>query len=99
MQIAQMGEPEGRSKSFPQLAPVVFRNGQKDFGDFGIELSTSAALNLFAGVGHRQGPAVGSVADHGVQAVGDGKDSGAQRNLFALEAAWITGAVIKFLVS
>src|SRR5579859_1712772 len=71
LQISQVRQTERRAQIFPQFFPVVFGDGQKHFDDFGIELCSSAPLDLFACVGHRKCFAVRPVADHCVHAVGN----------------------------
>lgn len=93
-----MGEAEGRAEVFAEVKPVLLGDGGEDFDDFGIELRAGAATNLFTSVAHRQSFAVGAVADHGVERIGDGEDAGAERNLIALEAARVAGAIEELLV-
>src|SRR5438128_5367036 len=93
-----MREAEGRAEVFAQVQPVLLRNGHEHVDDGGVKLAARAAINLRAGMGHRQGTAVRTVADHGIERIRDGKDSRSQRNLFALQPAGITRAVKKFLV-
>src|SRR5579859_6269214 len=98
LEVAQVSEAERRAEVFAQVTPVLFGNGAENFDDLGIELRSRATTNFFAGVGHRQSFAIRAVADHGVQRVGNGEYAGAERNLVALQAAGITGAVVEFLV-
>jgi len=94
-----MGQAEGRAKVFAQVDPVLFGDGEKDLDDFGIELRVGAAANFLAGVGHGESFAIRTVADHGVERIGDREDSRAEGDLLAFEAAWVASAVVKFLVS
>src|SRR2546429_4595876 len=77
---------------------MLFRNGHEHVDDRGVKLAPGAALNLFSGMGHRQGSTVGTVADHGIKRIRDGKDARTERNLFVLQPAGVTRAVKKLLV-
>ena len=81
-----MSQAERRAEVFPQLQPVLFGNGHKYVDDRRVKLAPGAALNLFASMRHRQGSAVGTVADHGIERIRDGKDARAERNLFTLQS-------------
>src|SRR5712692_6119259 len=94
-----MSEAERGTEVFPQIQPVLLRNGHKHVDYRWVELAAGAALNLFAGMGHRQSSAVRTVADHGIERIRDGKDARSERNLFALQPPRVTGAVKKLLVS
>lgn len=94
-----MCETEGGAEVFAEIDPVLLRDGEEDLDNFGIELGFGAAANFLAGVGHGKSFAVGAVADHGVERIGDGKNACAEGNLIAFEAARIAGAVIELLVS
>src|SRR5437660_3609184 len=50
-------------------------------------------------MGHGQGAAVGAIADHRIERIGDGKYAGPERDLLTLQSARVTGAIEKFLVS
>src|SRR5882762_9076872 len=95
LQAFQVSETERRAEVFSQFEPVLFGDGHEDVDDLGIKLAARTALNLLAGVGHRESAAIGAIADHGVERVGDGEYAGAQRDLVALQAAGIAGAVKK----
>jgi hypothetical protein len=97
-EILELGEAEGGAEVFPQLDPVLFWDGEEDFDHFGIELGAGTAADFIARMAHRKSFAVGAVADHGVEGVGDGEDARSEWNFFAAEAAGITGAVKEFLV-
>jgi len=99
LEVFQVGEAEGGAEVFAEVEPVLFRDGGEDFDDFGIELGAGAAANFFAGVGHGESFAVGAVADHGVEGIGDSENTGAERDLVALESAGVAGAVVELLVS
>jgi hypothetical protein len=60
---------------------VVFGNGEKHLHNLGIEVCSSAAANLLAFVSHRKSIAIGPVAQHGIERVGDGDDACPERNL------------------
>ncbi len=47
----------------------------------------------------RPGRAVGALARQGVEHINHGEDAGRQRDLFALQAAWVAGAVPFLMVS
>jgi len=91
-------QAEGRAEAFAEVHPMLFRDGQEDIDDFGIELSTGATADFFAGMANGKRFAIRAVADHGVERIRNGKYAGAERNLLAFEAARIAGAVKKFLV-
>src|SRR5216684_2484597 len=93
-----MSEAEWRAEVFPEIQPVLIWDSHKDVDDRGIKLASGAALNLVAGMGHGQGPAVGTVADHGIHRIRDGKDARTERNLVALQSPGVTRAVKKLLV-
>ena len=78
---------------------MLLGDGGEDFDDLGIELRAGAAADFFAGVRERKGFAIGAVADHGVERVGDSENTGPEGDLIALEAAGIAGAVVELLVS
>src|SRR5882762_496923 len=98
LQVLQMSQAERGAQVLAKVQPVLFRNGHKDVDDLRVELAAGATLDLFAGVRHWQGSAIGAVADHGVERIGDGKDPGTERNLFALQSARIAGTVEKLLM-
>src|SRR5713101_9042749 len=93
-----MSEAKRGTEVFPQIEPVLLRNGHKHVDDRGVKLTAGAALNLFAGMGHRQSSAVRTVADHGIERIRDGKDARTERNLVALQSPGVTRAVKKLLV-
>src|ERR1700687_3351229 len=97
LQVLQMCQAERRAEVFPQIHPVLFRNGHKHVDDRWVKLTPGAALNLFTGMGHRQGSAVGTVADHGIERICNCKDARTERNLFALYSPGVTRAVKKLL--
>jgi hypothetical protein len=97
--IAQMSEAERRAEVFTEFDPMVLRNGKKHLDDFGIKLGACTAPNFLTRVRHGKGIAVGAVAQHGIEGIGDGKDTCSQRDLFAAQAARIAGTVEKLLVS
>src|SRR5260370_38876531 len=98
LQVLQMREAEGRAEVLSQIHPVLLRDGHEHVDDRRVKLAAGAALNLFAGMGHRQGSAVGPVADHGIERIGDGKDARAERNLITVQSPGVTRAVKKLLV-
>ena len=49
-------------------------NGEKDVHDFGIELRATTAANFLARLRHGKRIAIGPVAQHGIESVGDGDD-------------------------
>src|SRR5437879_320171 len=53
LEVLQMSQAERGAKVLAQVQPVLFRNGHKDVDDLGVKLAAGAALNLFAGMGHR----------------------------------------------
>ncbi len=53
LQILEMSEAEWRSEIFPQVQPVLFRNGHEYIDDRGVKLAPGTALDFFPGVGHR----------------------------------------------
>src|SRR5216684_3116314 len=67
LEVLQVSQAERGAEVLTQIQPVLFWNGHKDVDDLGVELAAGAALDLFAGVGHRQGSAIGAVANHGVE--------------------------------
>src|SRR6266849_6457084 len=95
LEIFQLRQAERGTEVFPQFRPVLFRNGHKHVDDRGVKLTPGAALNLCPGMGHRQGSAVGTVADHGIERIRDGKDASTERNLLVLQAAGVARAVKK----
>ena len=104
LQVFQVSQPTSAgpgkrgTQVLPQLKPVAFRNRHEDFYNSWIELRFGATPNFLACVRHGQGFSIGSVADHRVQGISNRENARTKRNLFPLEAARITGAVIKFLV-
>ena len=99
LEILEMGEAEGGAEVFAEVDPVLFWDGGEDFDDLGIELCAGAAANFFASVAHGQSFAVGAVADHGVERIGDGENAGAEGDLIAFEAARVAAPVEELLVS
>src|SRR5713226_8519293 len=93
-----MSEAEWGAEMFPEIQPVLLWNGHKHIDYRGIKLAAGAALNLVAGMGHGQGSAVGTVADHGIHRIRDGKDARTERNLVALQSPGVTRAVKRLLV-
>src|SRR5260370_38821938 len=81
LQVLQMREAEGRAEVLSQIHPVLLRDGHEHGDDRRVKLAAAAALNLFAGMRHRQGSAVGPIADHGIERIGNGKDSRAEKDL------------------
>src|SRR6266850_6932564 len=98
LQVLQVSETERRTQAFPQFEPVLLGDGHKDVNDLGIKLAARTALNLLAGMGHGQSPAIGPIADHSVQRVRDREYASSQRDLVAPQAARIARAVKKLLV-
>src|SRR5580692_7810666 len=94
-----MSEAEGGAEMFAEVQPVLLRDGGEDFDDFGVELGAGAAANFFAGVGHGESFAVRAVANHGVERIGNGENTGAEGDLITFEAAGVAGAVVELLVS
>src|SRR6266852_1312898 len=94
-----MSETERGAEVFPEIQPVLLWNGHKHIDYRGIKLAAGAALNLVAGMGHGQGSAVGTVADHCIHRIRDGKDARTERYLVALQSPGVTRAVKKLLVS
>src|SRR6266566_6086036 len=84
LQVLELREAERGAEVFSQIQPVLLRNGHKHVNHRWIKLAPGAAPNLFPGMGHWQGSAVGAVADHGIERIRDGKDARTERNLFAL---------------
>ena len=78
---------------------MAFGNGEKDLHEFRVKLRTSTAANLFARVRHRKGIAIGPVAQHGIESIGDGDDARPERNLFTAQAAWIACTIEELMVS
>src|SRR6266436_8120430 len=77
---------------------MFFRNGQKDLDDLWVKLAAGATFDLFAGVGHRQGSAIRTVADHGIERIRNRKYARSQRNLITLQSAGIAGTVKELLM-
>ena len=98
LQALEVREAERRAEVFAQVHPVLFRDRQEYIHDLRIELRSGAAANLFAGMGNGQCLAVGSIADHRVERIGNRKYSCAEGNLLSFEPTRITGAIEKFLV-
>src|SRR5467141_2860259 len=84
LQVLQMRQAKRRAEVLPQIHPVLFRNGHKHVDDCWVKLTPRAALNLFASMGHRQGSAVRTVADHGIERILFNNTATTERNLFAL---------------
>src|SRR5580704_4622582 len=78
---------------------MLFRDGGKDLDDLRIKLGAGATANFFAGMSHGERAAVRAVADHRIERVRDGENTGAKRNLVTLEATRVAGAVVELLVS
>src|SRR5579885_3669875 len=97
-EVLEVGEAERGAEVFAEFDPVLLGDGHEDVHDFGVELGAGAALNFLAGVLNGQSFAVGAVADHGVEGIGDSEDTGAEGNLLAFELAGIAGAIEKFLM-
>src|SRR5260370_42050918 len=93
-----MSEAEWGAEVFPEIQPVLLWDSHKDVDGRGIKLAAGAALNLVAGMGHGQGAAVGTVADHGIHRIRDGKDARTERNLVALQSTGVTRGGKKLLV-
>src|SRR5256885_1317563 len=53
LQVFQMSQSERRAEVFPQIQPVLLRNGHKHVDDRRVKLTPRAALDLFPGMGHR----------------------------------------------
>ena len=77
---------------------MVFWNGEKDLDDFGVELRAGTAANFLARVRHRKGIAIGPVAQHGIESIGDGDDACPERNLFTAQATWIARTIEELMV-
>jgi hypothetical protein len=77
---------------------VVFWNGKKNLDNFWIELRASTAANFRVRVRHGKRVAIGPVAQHGIESLGDGDNAGAERNLFHTQAAWIARTIEEFMV-
>src|SRR6267378_4771935 len=95
LQVLQMRQAKRRAEVLPQIHPVLFRNGHKHVDDCWVKLTPRTTLNLFAGMRHRQGSAVGTVADHGIERIRNCKNARTERNLFVLQSPGVTGAVKK----
>src|SRR6266478_2528282 len=93
-----MSEAEWGAEVFPEIQPVLLRNGHKHIDYRWIKLASGPALCLVAGMGHGQGAPVGMVADHGFNRIRDGKHSRSERNLVALQSPGVTRPVKKLLV-
>src|ERR1700680_4460062 len=78
--------------------PKLFRLGQENLDDLGIELRAGALADFLAGGGDGQGLAIGAVGGHGVERVCHRENARPQGNLLTLEAARITRAVEELLV-
>lgn len=78
LQIAEMGEPEGRAEVFTQLQPVLFGDGREDLDNLGVKLGSRAAVDLLSGMRKGQGFAIRAIADHRVERIGNGENAGAQ---------------------
>src|SRR5713226_5999702 len=77
---------------------MLLRNRQEYPDNSRVKLTARAALNFLTRMRHRQRFAIGPVADHGVERIGDGKYPRSKRNLVALQPARIARAVIEFLM-
>src|SRR5215510_8379044 len=66
--------------------------------DARIEVRARRPLDLAPRRLQRDGPRIGAVERHGVEGIGDGEDAGAQRDLLALEAERVAGAVPALVV-
>ena len=53
LQVLQMSQAEWGAEVFAKIQPVLFRNGHKYVDDCWVKLAAGAALDFFAGVGHR----------------------------------------------
>jgi len=47
---------------------------------------------------NRKRIAIGPVAQHGIESVGDGDDACPKRNLFTAQTAWIAGTIKELMV-
>jgi hypothetical protein len=77
-----MRQSERGAQVLAELNPMLVWDRHKDFDHLGVKLRTGAAANLFAGVGHGQRFAVGTVADHRVERIRHREYSGTERDLF-----------------
>src|SRR5260370_39527323 len=77
---------------------MLYRDGHENLDHFRIEMAAGTGLDFFTRMRHRESPAIGPVANHGVERVGNSKDPCPQWNLLAFQASGITGAVIELLV-
>lgn len=75
-----------------------FWNSEKHLDNFGIELRTSTTLYFLASMRHRKGPAIGAVAQNGIESIGDRDDACPEWNLFTPQSPWIARAIEAFLV-
>src|SRR5437016_10334681 len=81
LEIFQVRQAKRGTEVFPQIQPVLLRDGHKHVDDRRVKLTPGATLNFFTGMGHRQGSAVGTVADNDVERVRDCKEARAARTL------------------
>src|SRR5580700_5129583 len=91
-------EPERIANSFVQVHPDPVRVGQEDFHNARIKLSAGIPFDFLARRGNRQGLAIGTIGNHGIESVRDGENPGPDRNLLAAQSAWITRAVKTLLM-
>src|SRR5215471_13450275 len=77
---------------------MLFLNGQEYLDHFRIELAAGAALDFHPRVRQRKRAAIRTVANHGIERIGDGKNARPQRNLIASQSTWIARTVVELLV-
>jgi hypothetical protein len=77
---------------------VALWNGQKHLDNFGVELSAGTAPYFLEPMRHRKGIAIGAVAQHGIQRIGDGDDPCPERSLFTAQATWIARTIEELMV-
>src|SRR5216683_6246212 len=63
-----------------------------------VEVATATGLDLFESLGQAKGRTVNAVGHHGLEGIGDRDDARTQRDVLALEALRVPGAVIFFVV-
>src|SRR5258708_13880883 len=93
-----MGEAERGTEILAEIEPMLFGNGKENFNHLGIELGARTPLNLLASVRHREGLAIGPVANHSIQGISNRKNARSKRNLVSLQTAGIAGAIEKLLM-
>src|SRR6186713_1399072 len=79
------------------LGHVLFKVSQRSFNECRIELGTGASADLLRGLLELDRSIVGSLVDHRVDGIDNGKNAGSERNVASRNAARVATAVELFV--